>query len=222
MTPLVIAHRGASGREYENSPAAFLAAREAQADGVELDIYASRDGHLIVHHDPVIPGWGRIAESTLAEIRRARLPNGEAIPCLAEILEILPGTIVWVEIKALPETSDGHLLETLAAGPTPSSYAVHSFDHRIIKRLGAKDASLKRGILSASRPIDPVSQVRQAWASTLWQESTLIDPTLVSEIHAIGAEIVAWTVNTEADARRLADIGVDGLCGNYPERLRLV
>ena len=57
----VIAHRGASGYEYENSRAAFRRAVMLDADGVELDIHATKDGAIVVHHDPDLPGVGPIA-----------------------------------------------------------------------------------------------------------------------------------------------------------------
>jgi glycerophosphoryl diester phosphodiesterase len=74
--PSVIAHRGASGYEYENSRAAFRRAVMLDADGVELDVHATLDGGIVVHHDPEMPGVGPIAELSLAEARRARIRNG--------------------------------------------------------------------------------------------------------------------------------------------------
>ena len=51
MPPRVIAHRGASGHAYQNSATAFRQAVALRADGVELDIHATSDGALLVHHD---------------------------------------------------------------------------------------------------------------------------------------------------------------------------
>ncbi len=70
-------------------PRPFGAAVELGADAVELDIHASRDGELVVHHDPRIPAVGLIAETDWAAIARQRLPNGEPIPPLAEALRLL-------------------------------------------------------------------------------------------------------------------------------------
>ena len=87
--PSVIAHRGASGYEYENSRAAFRRAVMLDADGVELDLHATLDGALVVHHDPEIPGAGPIALLTRAEARQVRIPNGETLPLLSEILDLV-------------------------------------------------------------------------------------------------------------------------------------
>ncbi|MGH7590814.1 MAG: glycerophosphodiester phosphodiesterase, partial [Gemmatimonadales bacterium] len=58
--PAVLAHRGASGYAYQNSLAAFRLAGEMGADGIELDIHATTDGALVVHHDPAVDGVGVI------------------------------------------------------------------------------------------------------------------------------------------------------------------
>ncbi len=220
--PSVIAHRGASGHEPENSLAAFRRAVELGADGVELDVHATRDGRLVVHHDAVIPGRGRLCELDADVVRGHRLVNGEPVPLLSEALEAIGKHDVWVEVKALDPRVDEALLGTLDDGPAPERYAVHSFDHRIVARLGQARPALPRGVLVSSYLIDPVAPLVATGAATLWQEQHLIDAALVECVHAAGAAVVAWTVNAPADIARLARLGVDGLCGNYPERIRRV
>lgn len=218
--PLVIGHRGASGHAHENSAAAFRAARALGADGVELDIHATRDGALLVHHDAVVPGLGRIDARDAGDFAGHRLPNGEPIPTLAEALALLAGLDVWVEVKTLPPALDPVLLATLEAGPTPERYAVHAFDHRIIARLGEARPELPRGLLLASYLLDNAAVLRGAGADTLWMEAALIDPALVTELHDSGFRLVAWTANTPEEIGRLMALGVDGICGNFPDRIR--
>jgi len=219
--PCVIAHRGASGYEYENSMAAFRRAIMLDADGVELDVHASRDGRLVVHHDPTLPGLGPISGLDLAAIRAARLPNGEPVPLLGDVLDLVGDGDVWVEVKALDPAWDLALLATLDHGPAPHRYAVHSFDHRLVARLGQIRPGLRRGVLLSAYLVDPVSAMRAVGATTLWQEWHFVDEELVRTVHAAGLAVVAWTVNELADLRRLAQLGVDGLCGNYPDRIRV-
>src|SRR5207249_7146490 len=83
---LVIAHRGASARELENSLAAFRAAGPLGADAVELDIHATADGTLVVHHDEAVAGR-HIPHLTGRQVRELRLQNGEPVPTLPEALE---------------------------------------------------------------------------------------------------------------------------------------
>ena len=219
---LVLAHRGASGHALENSREAFRRAVDLGADGVELDIHATADGSLVVHHDPALPGIGAIAELDTKDVVRATLPNGEFVPLLGEVLDIIGEHDVWVEIKSMAGRCNEKLLATLDAGPAPDRYAVHSFDHRIVAQLGRLRPTLRRGILLASRPIDVISLLQEAGATTLWQVRHFIDRELVRAVHEVGAAIIAWTVNEDAEVTRLADLGVDGICGNFPDRIQRV
>lgn len=218
--PQVIAHRGASGYEYQNSPAAFRRAVAMGADGVELDIHATTDGAFLVHHDAEVRGVGIIGELPSTAFADYRLPNGEPIPTLTEALRLLEGLDVWVEVKTLPEGADAELLHTLDSGPTPERYAVHGFDHRIVARLGERRPELRRGALLASYLLDILPVLHGTGADTLWMEAHLIDQALVSELHTDGIRCVAWTANEDRDIRRLIALGVDGICGNFPDRIR--
>ena len=191
------------------------------ADGVELDVHSTRDGELVVHHDPDVPGPGPIASLTLAQLSRHRLANGERIPSLEEALAAVGALTVWVEVKALPEAHDARLVAVLREGPVPERYGVHSFDHRLVRRIGQAAAEFRTGILLTSRLIDPVAAMRAAGASVLWQEWQMIDAELVNAVHEHGGEVIAWTVNERAAAEKLNALGVDGLCGNFPDRLRI-
>jgi glycerophosphoryl diester phosphodiesterase len=219
--PHVIAHRGASGYEYENSRAAFRRAVMLDADGVELDVHATRDGAIVVHHDAEISGFGPISLLSREEARQVRIRNGETLPLLAEVLELVGDREVYVEVKSLPEAHDQELLGVLDRGPAPQRYAVHSFDHRIIRRLGLCRPELRRGVLLSAYLDDPVAAMRGVGATTLWQEWQQVDQELVNRVHAAGFSIIAWTVNEIGDMERMARLGVDGLCGNYPDRIRV-
>jgi glycerophosphoryl diester phosphodiesterase len=140
---------------------------------------------------------------------------------LSEILDLVGDQDVWVEVKSLPEQHDGQLLAALDRGPAPERYALHSFDHRIVRRLGERRPGLRRGILLQARLEDPLSAMEAVGATTLWQEWGQVDHDLVAKVHGTGATIIAWTVNEIGDLERMARLGVDGLCGNYPDRIRV-
>ncbi len=221
MPPIILAHRGASGYEYENSLAGFRRARELGADGVELDVHATRDGAILVHHDAELAGLGPIGGLSRVEAASHRLPNGEPVPTLTEALAVLAGLTVWVEVKTLPAVCDAILLDTLARSPSPTLLGVHSFDHRIVARLGLQRPALRRGALSASYLLDPLAVLDGVGADTLWQDAQLIDEDLVALLHGAQRRVIAWTVNDDPEAERLTRLGVDGLCGNFPDRLRV-
>lgn len=214
--PLVIAHRGASTVEVENSLAAFRAAGRLGADGVELDVHATRDGALIVHHDDMIGGV-HIPTSECAAVRAQRLTNGESPPLLEEALAAIdPRLRVYVEVKTLPPAADARLFAVLDAGPNPLGYAVHGFDHRILARLGRARPTLPRGVLSVSYPVRPLVPLQDVGAVALWQDRGLVDAELVATLHVAAAQLIVWTVDDPETMTQLARTGVDALCTNVP------
>jgi glycerophosphoryl diester phosphodiesterase len=68
--------------------------------------------------------------------------------------------------------------------------------------------------------VDPVAPLVAAGSNVLWQERHLIDASLIDAIHRARGEIIAWTVNDVESARELERLGVDAICGNWPDRLR--
>lgn len=219
--PRTLAHRGASGYALENTLAAFRRAVEMGADGVELDVHASSDGELVVHHDAVIEGLGAIRDLSLDAIRSRPLSNGETAPTLEEALAVIGLHEVWIEVKALPSQLDGQLRQVLRSAPAPERYGIHSFDHRLVQRISRASRDFRTGILLSARLLDPVAAMREAGAGVVWQEWSMIDAALIADIHAAGGEVIAWTVNERTEAATLAALGVDALCGNYPDRLRI-
>jgi glycerophosphoryl diester phosphodiesterase len=223
--PDIIAHRGASRECRENTLAAFALAIEQGADGIELDVHGSADGHLVVHHDPIVPpstGEGArpraIREMTSEELRLVRLEGGQPLPFLADVFELVAGRVtVYVEVKAPGvEQAVAAILDRYP----DSSAAVHAFDHRIPVQVRALRPGTPIGVLSDLYPIDLSALLRPAAPTALWQHASLIDEALVRTAHADGIQVMAWTENDPAHARMLASWGVDGLCTDVPATLR--
>jgi len=219
--PLVIAHRGASSIELENSLAAFRAAAGQGADGVELDVHNTIDGELVVHHDPSVLGLP-IAQARAKDLAALPLANGEPIPTLAQALDVLGKLKVFVEVKVVDPKWDDRLLAILDNGPNPSGYAIHSFAFHVVRRLAEKRPSLPCGVLSEVETRDPARTLADAKATTLWQERSTLDETLVTRVHDLGAKIIAWTVDNPSLMEPLVRWGVDGICTNHPERARRI
>jgi glycerophosphoryl diester phosphodiesterase len=218
---LVVAHRGASAYEVENSLAAFRMARDMGADGVELDVHVTADGVPVVHHDPAAFGH-TIADVPHESLAVHRLPNDEPIPTLAEALDAMgAGFEVFVEVKDLPPQYDAALFAALDAGPDLSRYRVHSFDHRIIRRLREARPEIPCGVLAVARTLHPLVLLDDAGAEVLWQEENLIDRELVEQVHGRG-RVFAWTVDEVGRMRELLAMGVDALCSHRPDVAREV
>lgn len=219
---LVIAHRGASAYEVENSLAAFKRALDQGADAIELDVHASADGAIVVHHDDRI-GDISISTSPVETVREVRLPNGERIPTLPEVMDAVQSRVtLFVEVKTLAPQWDDHLAATLQDGPAPDHYHVHGFDHRIVRRFTTRLRPWPGGVLSSSYLIDPVAQIKGASADALWQANSQTDRPLVDIVHRAHAKIYVWTVDDPERMRELIDWGVDGVCTNRPDVARSV
>ena len=105
--PLSIGHRGASGHEYENSRAAFRRAKALGGEGVELDIHATRDGAIVVHHEPFL------------ETMRSGVPVFAVLP-ESRYRELQPDMGVATCVLGRQPTSDIKLREILAGQPPPA------------------------------------------------------------------------------------------------------
>jgi glycerophosphoryl diester phosphodiesterase len=219
--PQLIGHRGAPRERPENTLPAFLRALDLGAEAVELDVHATRDGAVVVHHDPVPRARaadpalaGRpIAELGLADLRGFVVEPDAAIPTLEEVLDALDGRVdVYVEIKG--RGIERAVVETIRRSPAPARCAVHSFDHRAVKRARAMASELRGGILLVSALVDPAAALAAADAQDYWQQWDLIDAELIAAIHSRGGRVIAWTVNSADAARALTELGADAVCSD--------
>ena len=96
-SPVFVAHRGASDRALENSLSAFSLAVADGADMIEFDVRLTSDGAPVVFHDERTGRTAKanlvVAETAAARLRAAILKNGEAIPILAEVLDLVRGRV---------------------------------------------------------------------------------------------------------------------------------
>ena len=208
--PLRVAHRGMPRLAPENTLRSFALALEAGADGLELDVHATADGVVVVHHDPVLPDGLAIAAHDAATVRR-HAPAGAAIPTLAEVCAFVRGRAeLFVEIKGAD--IEGAVLAVLEG--YDGAHAVHSFDHALIARAHLLAPTLRLGVLFEALPRSLPALLAATGARDVWPHAPLATAALVESAHRAGARVIPWTVNAPAEATRLAALGVDGLCGD--------
>jgi glycerophosphoryl diester phosphodiesterase len=214
---LVIAHRGASGEERENTLPAFERAIEVGADYVELDVQSSSDGVLVVFHDlnlgRLTPLRGPLRRRRAAELREV------GIPTLDEVLELTRGRIgVMAELKS------AYL------------YRRHDLVRRTVALLGPGDVALsfERRALQEARRARPEIRVLQhvgfgvsvrAAAAYAWGvgfADARVTPRGLDRAVSAGLKRLVYTVNDERRMRELVDAGVDGIFTDRPARLRAV
>lgn len=217
--PRLIAHRGISRERPENTLPAFLRALELGADGIELDVHATKDSIVVVHHNEIPKATApsralagkRIDTLTFDELQGFSVDGAALIPTLAEVLAALRGRMdVFVELKGVG--IEGPVLDVIHQSPAPARCAVHSFDHDSIRRIRSVATGVRGGVLFDRAPGDVVAAMRFANARDVWPREDLINAALVSAVHGAGGRVLAWTVNDPARGVALAKLGVDGLC----------
>jgi glycerophosphoryl diester phosphodiesterase len=195
----------------ENTLPSFALALEAGADGLELDVHATQDGIVVVHHDAALRNGHAIADITFEELRRHEAAPGIAIPTLQELCALVQGRAeLFVEIKG----AGIEQLVLAALADYDGKLAIHSFDHALIRRTHALDPALRLGILFEDAPSDVARTMADTGATDVWPHFPLVTPGLVAAVHAAGGRVIPWTVNDAARAQRLAALGVDALCGD--------
>ena len=178
-------------------------------------MHATRDGIVVVHHDPIINApdlaTRRIADLTFDEVRKFRLEQGVEIPTLSAVLDAVGGdAMVYVEIKA----SGIEPLVVRVIREHEARCAVHSFDHRIVKTVKSIFPAIRTGVLEVARHVDPIASLVATGAQDLWQEVSFIDEDLVARAHSINCRVIAWTADDAEQWQTLKRIGVDGICTN--------
>lgn len=220
--PHVIAHRGASQAEPENTLRAFRRAAEFGADAVELDARRTADGALAVHHDPHLAD-GRL----ICEMAASDLPSH--VPLLPEALDACAGMWVNVEIKNWFEDPDYDptdrlavaVLEHLAARGEDERWLISSFTRHTIDacrtiRPTVRTAWLTVGVADAD--IEKVARdLARAGHSALHPNVNLLTPTVVETSHANGLAVNTWTCDDGDRMSELISWGIDGICTNVPD-----
>jgi glycerophosphoryl diester phosphodiesterase len=213
--PDAISHRGLRTSAPENTIAAFEAAIGAGCDGIELDVHGSVDGTLFVHHDFTFALGENViafAKADSKDISAARLDGDHPIPTLDAVLEAV-GTRARVYIEVKAPGIEGDVARCLKRHfANNGDYAVHAFDHRVVKRVLELNSSVRTGILQVGYPIDSCAAMRAAGASDLWQHVDFVDEALVADVHSCSGKLIVWTANTESQWESLSALGVDGIC----------
>jgi len=194
-------------RARENTLASFALALAAGADGIELDVHATSDGVVIVHHDPALSTGAVIAFTTFAELRE-QPPHGAQLPTLSEVCALVKGRAeLFVEIK-------GAGIEGLVVAALleyDGRAAIHSFDHELIRRLADTGCPYRVGALFEDA-MDVRALMDATGALDVWPHHPLVTRGLVEEVHSLGGRVIPWTVNAPDDVQRVTSLGVDGIC----------
>jgi len=244
VTPQVFAHRGGCDLGPENTIAAFDIGMSTGADGLELDVHLSADGVVVVHHDKTLDrttnGSGPIAARTARELERLDagywFKRGEAcpfrgqgigVPTLREVLTRYRGIPTIIEIKVYTAEMGEAVAQEIRGADAVDYVCVAGYG---VASARAARAALPGVAASAAQPEVRLAVYRsilrcpvrraayQTYQVPEWAEATrIVTPRFVRHAHSAGLKVQVWTVDEEADMRRLLDWGVDGLISNRPD-----
>ncbi len=229
----IIAHRGASAYEVENSLAAFKKAFELGADAIELDIWRTTDDSLVVIHDRETQRLADrniiIPESDAKTVRSLKLKNGEQIPFLEEALKILPkGKKIVIEIKCCwEEGRAGNVFPMLKnillrSGRLQDAILIAFNPQRLAE---AKKELPHTACYYLSGKRDAEDELLQT-CKTLKLDGLnvnygLLTPSLVKKVKEAGLELWVWTVNNaEVAEEAVKNFHVSGITTDRPDTIR--
>jgi len=221
---ICFAHRGASGYEPENTLSAVEKAIALGADWIEIDVYIV-EKELVVFHDQRLErttnGTGLIMEQSLEYIRSLDAGNGQRIPTLQEVLNLVNRRAgINIELKG-PGTADKTV--SLIQGNIRSEkwayekFLISSFNHHELARVKYVEPFIKTGALVVGIPIGYARFAQELGAYSVHCNLDFINEAFVQDAHARSLKVFVFTVNNQDDLARMKALGVDGVFTNYPE-----
>ena len=228
----MIAHRGLSGLERENTCAAFVAAGNRETYfGIETDVHVTADGQYVIIHDDNtlrVSGEDRVVENTTMEtLRTIRLTDTDGkerrwdlmLPTLREYITICKryDKYAVLELKRPMEEKDiCGIMETIKQLEYTDHLIVISFDLNNLILLRKNYPEQKAQYLINVWE-DKYLEILKEYNFGLDMRYPAITQELVDMLHEAGVEINCWTVDTPDNAERLISYGVDYITTNILE-----
>lgn len=228
---LIYGHRGAKGEAPENTLVGFQRCLEHSVRRCELDLFLSRDGELMVIHDPTLKRTtgrrGKVAEHDAQELTTYDARHGgpgwkvpSPIPRLAELFEQCDFEHWQLEVKSASRVRAARTV--LAIQALAERYnlkeriTVTSSSREVLRALNRLAPELARGLVAEYAWLDPIKVATHHGCSLLALNWTLCTPERLLKAQKAGLHVSVWTVNEPALMRRLADFGVDSIITDFP------
>ena len=228
----MIAHRGLSGLEKENTCSAFVAAgNHASYFGIETDVHRTADGHFIIFHDDDTGRVGLdsmiIENTSFQTLRRLQLSDTDGQRGRADLL--MPTLEEYVCICKKYEKDC--VLELKNQFCARDVYKIVSIiadlgylDHVIFISFALKNLIYLRRRYPAQRAQYLLKDYDEQTLGILQKNALGLDihyraltQEIVDAVHGIGQEVNCWTVNTAEDGAHLVSLGVDYITTNILE-----
>lgn len=218
---IIVAHRGGMSYANENTLEAFESAQYTGARMIELDARTTKDKIQVVNHDPEIKGDNGKKYKIKSYTYEYLADKKSDLCTLDEALALISETDMLLQLE-LKDTADPAQCVQLVKkyGMEDRTYYI-SFEMDLLKKVRKLDASAKLGfIFSGSVPSKLNSYLNDddLNLSALMVKYDLLTETRLNEWQSRGLKINVWTVDSATECRRWANMGVDFITSNYPER----
>ena len=227
---LVVGHRGAMGHVLENTIESVKKAIELNVDGIEIDVFKSKTGELVVYHDPFLSRLSNsnafIEEISLDSIKKVELIGGFSIPTLKEIVDIIPEKIFLnIELKGKDTANETNIIiiNHLNKFNLPiSKFIISSFRWDELKKIRSINKDLPIAILvdSLHKIDDAIKLAKQINAVALNPNNKFITRGIVNKIQSNNIKVYPYTINNPKNIKRMRLMGVDAIITDYPERIK--
>lgn len=232
--PLLIAHRGFSGLYPENTLRALREALALKVDGCEIDTRLTADGVPVLLHDATVnrttDGAGAVHELTSEQVQQLDAGSwkgpefaGEKVPTLAEALATVKGRgLLVIEIKAA--NMEAEVVQAVREAGSLGQCVVFSFNEEVVQKIAALEPRLPAIWLLGQLPAEETEQqalllrALDARCAALAPNQAALTAEFVRRARRLGLGVWAWTVDDLAALRRVAEMGVDALITNWPDR----
>ena len=237
---MVVAHRGASAVEAENTLPAFESAVGAGADAVEFDVRVTADGVPVVMHDPDVMrttnGAGLVRDMTLAEIKcleiRTASGGSTEVPTLLEALACLSGRVgADIEIKNIPGEPDfepdrERVVEAVleAVRGSDDEVLLSSFNPFSLSKAHELATGVITGLLTgpgvdARATLEFAHEKGDTWVLPFSEDLWDAGESFIEEAHEVGLLIGTWIVDDPDRAAAFMLRGIDAVATNDPARI---
>ena len=217
--PLIIGHRGyAPGEMNQNSLSAFKNAIKLGADGIECDVRQTKDGKLVVIHDPIIIHKMKIRRVHNLEYRELvkLIGSRDKAPLLSELVRLIPDNrLLFIELKASKQIKE--IVEELHKMDVKRpNFWFMSYKYKILQAI--KNSQLRIGY----HPVNPFQNYIKIAKS---YNAELISPLywfmqarITKKIQKKGMYVVPWTINKVAPLSYFIQNNVDAIYTNELRR----
>lgn len=221
----IYAHRGYSGKYFENSAEAFKACVGLDIKGIEIDVQLTKDGEMVVIHDEYLKRLlntdAFVKDLTLSELKELKYKNGESPITLEEYINIIKDTklVTNAELKTSVFEYPGiekKVYELFKSHEMLDRLLVSSFNHYSLLRF-KELCDLPVAALTGSTIIEPENYLKKYGIEYYHPVFTSVNKEMYEAMKSENIKVNTWTVNGSVPYKMLIDLNVDGIITNYPE-----